>query len=231
MGLFFEAPMRTLYGKTLGITVGMILGLSVGESMDAQSIQGRCSVENKIQLSTAYNKNESPPISDLFNPLMQKEQTNSMQKLIETFYQAFAKLDAETMVSCYHDDITFQDPAFGVLKGEKAKNMWRMLCESQKGQNFIVESSKIVADEQKGAAHWEAHYTFGKTGRKVHNIIEATFEFKDGKIVNHIDDFSLHKWSKQALGFTGLLLGGTNFFKKKLNAQTNKLLTDFEKKK
>ena len=51
-----------------------------------------------------------------------------MRQLIKDFYQAFAALDAETMASCYHKDILFEDPAFGVLKGEKAKNMWRMLC-------------------------------------------------------------------------------------------------------
>jgi ketosteroid isomerase-like protein len=38
--------------------------------------------------------------------------------LIEKFYSAFAHADAEGMVSCYTDDITFEDPAFGVLKGK-----------------------------------------------------------------------------------------------------------------
>lgn len=150
-----------------------------------------------------------------------------MQDLIKKFYQAFTDLDPETMVSCYHDDIVFEDPAFGVLKGEKAKNMWRMLCDSQKGKNFIVESSNITADK----AHWEAHYVFSQTGKKVHNIIDAKFEFKDGKIIKHTDDFNLHKWARQALGFKGMLLGGTGFFKKKLNAQTNHLLSKFEKNK
>ncbi len=152
-----------------------------------------------------------------------------MQKLIETFYEAFAKLDADTMVSCYHDDVIFEDPAFGVLKGERAKNMWRMLCESQKGGNFVVEYSKIEADSEKGTAHWEAHYHFSQTGRKVHNIIDAEFTFKDGKIITHTDRFNLHSWAKQAMGFKGLLLGGTGFFKGKLNAQTNHLLSKFEK--
>ena len=128
-----------------------------------------------------------------------------MQQLVETFYTAFKNLDSETMVSCYHDDITFEDPAFGILKGEKAKNMWRMLCESQKGKDFVVEVSNIVGSDNKVTAHWEAHYTFTRTGRKVHNIIDAEFEFKDGKIINHKDDFNLHKWAKQAIGFKGLL--------------------------
>lgn len=151
-----------------------------------------------------------------------------MQQLIKKFYQAFAALDAETMISCYHKDILFEDPAFGVLKGEKAKNMWRMLCESQKGKDFVVHSSNIKCDEIAGSAHWEAHYTFSRTGRKIHNKIDAEFKFKAGKIIQHVDNFNLHSWAQQALGFKGMLLGGTSFFKKKLNTQTNKLLQDFE---
>ena len=154
-----------------------------------------------------------------------------MKEIIETFYQAFHNLDAEAMVACYHDDITFQDPAFGLLKGEKAKNMWRMLCQSQKGKDFRVESSNMRYDGNKGHAHWEAYYTFSQTGRKVHNIIEAEFEFLDGKIIKHTDRFDLYRWSLQALGVQGTVIGWSGFFKKKLNAQTNKLLNKFIEKR
>ena len=151
-----------------------------------------------------------------------------MQDLIKTFYNAFNNLDAESMVSCYHNDIVFKDPAFGTLKAEHAKNMWRMLCENQKGKVFKVDSTDIICDDKKGTAHWEAIYTFSKTGRKIHNCIDAEFIFKDGKIIQHIDNFDLHKWAKQALGFKGLLIGNTNFFKAKLQAQTHQLLSKFE---
>lgn len=151
-----------------------------------------------------------------------------MKKTIETFYEAFSNLDAETMVSCYHDDIVFEDPAFGILIGERAKNMWRMLCESQKGKDFKIKFSGIEATQNYGVAHWEAFYTFSKTGRKVHNVIDAHFEFKDDKIIKHTDSFNLYKWSKQALGFRGMVLGRTQFFKNKLNYQTNLMLTKFE---
>ena len=153
-----------------------------------------------------------------------------MNSIIENFYSAFKKQDAEAMVACYHDDIVFEDPAFGVLKGDHAKNMWRMLCASQKGKDFKVEYSNVNSKRTTGNAKWEAHYVFSKTGRPVHNKILAHFEFKDGKIIKHIDTFNLHTWSKQAFGFKGLLLGGTSFFKKKLNQQTNQLLTKFEAK-
>jgi ketosteroid isomerase-like protein len=150
-----------------------------------------------------------------------------MKTLVEKFYNAFKDLDAPTMNSCYHRDIVFEDPAFGVLEGYRAKAMWEMLCESQKGKDFKVIYSDIKTNTNKGSAHWEAFYSFSKTGRKVHNKIDATFEFKDGLIIKHTDNFSLHKWAQQAIGFKGLLLGSTGFFKKKLNKQTTFLLDKY----
>ncbi len=150
-----------------------------------------------------------------------------MKSLIEEFYRAFEELDAEKMVACYHEEVVFHDPAFGTLKGERAKNMWRMLCRSQKGKDFKVTASNIRMDGTKGLAHWEAHYTFSQTDRRVHNIIEAEFEFRDGKIIRHTDRFNLHRWARQALGPVGYLIGWTPFFRKKLQEQTNGMLTGF----
>lgn len=151
-----------------------------------------------------------------------------MSNVIESFYQAFADKDAEKMVSFYSDDISFEDPAFGQLNGERAKNMWRMLIESQKGKNFDVQFSNVMEDQNTGSAHWEAKYTFSQTGRDVHNKIKAEFVIRNGKIVKHVDSFSMHKWASQAMGIKGWLLGGTSFFRGKLNSTTNKLLDKWE---
>jgi len=154
-----------------------------------------------------------------------------MQSTIETFYKAFNDLDAERMTACYHDDIVFEDPAFGILEGNRAKAMWKMLCESQKGKDFKVVATNIKFIDDIGSAHWEAFYTFSKTGRKVHNIIDAKFEFKDGLILKHTDNFNVYKWASQAMGIKGLLFGGMHFFKLKLNKQTNNLLDKYLKEK
>ncbi len=153
-----------------------------------------------------------------------------MQNIIERFYKAFAVLDVETMLTCYHPDIVFSDPAFGILRGDKAKNMWKMLCQSQKNKNFIINWSEIEHEENYGSARWEAFYTFRNTGRKIHNVIFANFKFKDGLIIRHNDEFNLHRWAKQAMGLKGFFIGGTDFFKNKLQAKTNYLLHEFEKK-
>jgi limonene-1,2-epoxide hydrolase len=149
-------------------------------------------------------------------------------RIIEQFYEAFEKLDAERMVALYHPEVTFKDPVFGILKREHAKNMWRMLCESQKGKDFKVTSSAIDYQENSGTARWDAYYTFGATGRKVHNKIQAHFSFQEGKIINHVDSFDLYRWSKQAMGFKGFLMGWTPFFKNKINAAVTKQLSKFE---
>lgn len=152
-----------------------------------------------------------------------------MQEIIEKFYHSFSQLQAEDMVSCYHDEIEFEDPAFGKLKGTRAGNMWRMLAESQKGKEFKIEYRDIQVSGSTGKVHWEAFYVFSQTGRKVHNIIEATFEFKEGRIYRHKDHFNLYRWSKQALGLKGYLLGWTPYFKNQFNILTNKTLDRYEK--
>lgn len=151
-----------------------------------------------------------------------------MSNIIEQFYSAFQKLDAEQMVELYHPEVEFEDPAFGKLKGNKAKNMWRMLCKSSKELEIIF--SNVVFDSEKGSVNWEAKYVFSKTGRKVHNVIRAEFEFKDGKIIKHKDNFNLHQWATQAFGLKGLFFGWTPVFKTKLNKETNKLLEIFERR-
>ncbi|NNK39181.1 MAG: nuclear transport factor 2 family protein [Winogradskyella sp.] len=154
-----------------------------------------------------------------------------MEEVIHKFYTAFNRLDYETMHSCYHEDIKFEDPVFGVLIGERAKNMWEMLCKSQKGKEFSVTHYNVLISGNTGSATWEAQYFYGKANRKVNNFIKAHFEFKDGLIVKHTDEFNLRKWAAQALGTKGKILGGTIYFKRKLRARSLGLLRNFEAKK
>ena len=126
-------------------------------------------------------------------------------QLIEKFYTAFQRHDSAEMVACYHPDITFTDPAFGELKGQRAMDMWRMLVE--RGKDLLVTFNNVQADDLSGSAHWEATYTFSRSQRRVHNIIEAQFQFQNGQIIRHTDTFDFWRWSRQALGLSGVLLG------------------------
>lgn len=125
--------------------------------------------------------------------------------LIERFYTCFAARDAAGMQACYHPEIVFSDPVFPELRGPEAGAMWAMLCE--RGKNLEVTFRDVRADDARGSAHWDARYTFGQTGRKVLNQIDAEFEFRDGLIVRHVDRFPFWRWARQALGPAGLALG------------------------
>lgn len=146
-------------------------------------------------------------------------------ELIEKFYRAFQKRDAAAMVTCYHPRVQFSDPVFTDLQGARAGAMWRMLTE--RGKDLKVEFRDVRADDTTGTAHWEAWYTFSGTGKKVHNVIDATLEFKDGLIVRHTDRFDLRRWAGQALGLMGKLLGGTAFLQNKVRATAAKSLEDY----
>lgn len=151
------------------------------------------------------------------------------EALLTKFYGAFSKRDYAAMGACYHDDATFDDPAFPGLDAKGVRSMWHMLCE--RGKDLELTFSDIKADDTAGSAHWEADYTFSATGRKVHNVIDAAFEFKDGLIVRHVDTFSFWTWSRQALGAPGLLLGWTPFLKNKVQSQAGAGLRAFMAKK
>ena len=91
-----------------------------------------------------------------------------------------------------------------------------------------LESSGLQADATTGQAHWEAHYRFSATGRLVHNRIDVTFSFNPaGLIVNHVDHFNFWRWSRQALGTPGLLLGWTPFLRTKVRRQAAANLQKF----
>lgn len=126
-------------------------------------------------------------------------------ELISHFYRAFQQLDAEAMAACYAEQVRFSDPVFVDLRGAAAADMWRMLAA--RAQEFSLTFDQVQADESEGRARWVARYLFSQTGRHVVNRIEARFLFRDGRIIEHHDSFDLWRWSRQALGVKGLLLG------------------------
>ena len=150
---------------------------------------------------------------------------NQNEELIERFYSSFARRDPAGMIACYHPQVVFSDPVFTELRGSQAGAMWQMLCAS--GRDLRIEFSSIEADDSQGQAHWEARYTFSSSGRMVHNIISAKFQFENGLIIRHVDHFDFWRWSGQALGISGLLLGWTPLVRKRVQANAATRLQAF----
>jgi ketosteroid isomerase-like protein len=153
---------------------------------------------------------------------------NNTEELIQTFYDAFARLDHETMNSCYSDNPVFNDPVFGILQGDEVRAMWEMLCKSAK--DFTLEVEKIEVDAEYGTCNWTATYTFSKTGRKVLNHVKAHMRLENEKIIEHTDEFDIYKWSRQALGLPGVLLGWSGYLKNKIRSDAKRKLAAFMSK-
>jgi len=146
---------------------------------------------------------------------------------IERLYAAFERLDADAMAACYAPDARFDDEAFSLDGRETISAMWAMLCDAVKAKGrdaWRLEASAIT----ERTAHWEPAYRFSATGRMVHNVIDAEFEFDAaGLITRHCDRFDFWRWSRQALGAPGLLLGWTPLLRAKVRAQAAKNLERF----
>ncbi len=99
------------------------------------------------------------------------------REVITRFYTAFAARDHDTMARCYAADAHFTDPVFTDLHGPSVGAMWRMLCERATDLRIAFRD------------------------------VTATFTFRDGLIVRHVDRFDLYAWARQALGIRGVLLG------------------------
>ena len=191
-----------------------------------KSLQLIISLSMIFSLSSCYQIK-----TDLFKgPIYTSDESDSNEQInrqvVRDFYTAFKNHDAEAMVKLYSDDVEFEDPAFGLLKGERAKNMWRMLIAKGK-DNLKVDYKNIRINKHTGSADWDAIYNFSATGNLVHNKVHAQFIFKDGLIYRHKDNFDLYTWTKSALGFPGLVFGKTSFLKNKLNEQANLELDKF----
>lgn len=154
---------------------------------------------------------------------------NQNELLIKKFYDCFEKRDWRGMLNCYHEEIFFYDPVFQNLEGAEVRAMWEMLLSNAK--DLEVTAGDIVAADDHGTCRWVATYTFSATGRHVVNRCKASFTFSGGKIIEHQDEFSFWNWSRQALGLSGLLLGGTSLLQRKVRRQARGNLHKFMARK
>ena len=119
------------------------------------------------------------------------------EETVKTVYEAIQRGDAAAATACYCDDAYYEDLAFK-LKGNGDIDAHVALVCSRKVK---VAYTNIHTDGLEVKGHWVFDYVFAKTGRPVHNEMNSTFKFRDGKIVDHRDEGNRWEWSKQALGF------------------------------
>lgn len=148
--------------------------------------------------------------------------------LVNRFYEAFSNRDGQKMAAMYADDATFEDSVFGCLSSAQAKAMWKMLTSRSK--DLIVSWSPPIEKNGLIETTWTARYSFGPSKRKVVNEIKAKIKVANGKIIQHEDRFSFYRWSRQALGPVGALLGWTPYLHAKVQKSALKGLKEYMEK-
>ncbi len=148
--------------------------------------------------------------------------------LAERFYDAFAVRDHYTMGLLYAEHATFSDPVFPLLNAKGTRLMWQMLLS--RAEDLGIEYKIVEDSPTRARVDWIAYYTFTSTGRRVTNRVHTDMAISAGKIVRQHDKFSLWRWSRQALGTNGLLLGWTPIVRNKVQAQAAQSLREFARR-
>ena len=150
---------------------------------------------------------------------------NLNEQVMTRFYSAFQRKDYKTMQDCYDNHVIFYDPVFEDLIDDEVRLMWEMLCK--RATDLSIEYTDVTADEQYGTCYWVASYIFTKTKRKVINRVKAHMRFRNGRIIEHSDQFRLRNWCRQAFGPIGWLFGGTAWFQNKMKKSAQQNLYDY----
>ena len=132
----------------------------------------------------------------------------------------FARRDATAMAACYAPDARFTDPVFD-LAGAEIGAMWAMLCA--RGKDLTRRMARCAGRRRRGQrALGAATIRSRPPAGPSHNVIDATFVFRDGRIVEHVDRFDLWRWSRHGARREGLLLGWTPLVRNAVRAQARK---------
>ena len=148
------------------------------------------------------------------------------ESLIERFYGAFGERDGAAMAACYTPDAQFSDPVFTDLRGAEPGAMWRML--TGRATDLRIELQEHEADDERGSAHWVAHYTFAQTGRPVVNDVHASFRFpgRSDRRAHRPGSTSIAGPGRRS-GRGGLLLGWTPLLRSAVRRRARAGLDEF----
>jgi hypothetical protein len=148
-----------------------------------------------------------------------------LSPVVGRFFEAFAASDWQTMARCYHDKASFSDPVYPDLREERIVYMWHQLLGAAETSKLKSGSNKahslnnlklayrvLFGDERKAQVQWTATYFY--RNRLVTNQVLSTLAIWDDKIVRQVDEYNFWRWSRQALGLTGLAFGAMPWYQR-----------------
>ena len=121
--------------------------------------------------------------------------------LLERLFFSLNQHDHEAMAACYHSQATFTDIAFNLHGRHQIHAMWHMICKPGDHTSDICAMFNVIhANDQRGWVNLVDDYTFSSTGRRVTNVIDSHFRFKDGLVAEQHDFCDARTWASMAVG-------------------------------
>jgi ketosteroid isomerase-like protein len=130
------------------------------------------------------------------DPIPSRHAMSKEEQVVLKLYEAIQAGDAAAAAECYRDDAKYRDLAFDLAGKPDIAAMWRLVCS----RGVQVEFDDIRTEGDKVKGHWVFDYDFHGTN-PVHNEMDSTFTFRNGRIFVHEDRASRWKWATQALGY------------------------------
>ena len=129
---------------------------------------------------------------------------HSNTEVLTRLFTALDRHDHDAMAACYAENASFRDIAFKLEGRTRIHAMWHMICDGDIKTSFKIDE----VDERSAFVTVVDDYTFRAKGRKVHNVIQSRFRFKDGSIVQQQDSCDSRQWASMAIGGVGGFLAG-----------------------
>src|SRR4029450_9001521 len=127
---------------------------------------------------------------------------HSHAEVLTRLFTALDRHDHEAMAACYAKNASFRDITFKLDGRTRIHAMWHMICDGDIKTTFKIDE----VDDRTAFVTVVDDYTFMAKGRKVHNVIQSRFRFKDGSIVEQRDSCDSRKWASMAIGGGGGVL-------------------------
>lgn len=148
------------------------------------------------------------------------------QELVEKFYRCFEYLDGEGMVSCLAEDTIYNDPIYGIIKGEYAAGLWRMRCKNLVDMKIDIIDF-VELDHEYIKCKWNSTFFSRSSAKQISMTMTSFMKINDQKITEHSDAYRLSDWLAKAYGLTGILFGWSGWMKKREQSRYRTMLEKF----
>lgn len=153
---------------------------------------------------------------------------------LERFFDAMQRCDTEALRTSYHPALRFDDPLISTTSVGDRLDWCGMLWSPRDADGQRIWQLELEEVRTRGAlatARWNLRYRYTPTKRLIDQALHSHFSFDaDGRITTQRDSFDFWRWSRQAHGLLGLLLGWTPLMWDQAREQARASLEDHRRR-